>query len=172
MLARALKPYGGLVLWRSFVYGDGLGTSTPTRIGKEDLARQAFDTFVPLDGEFDHNVVLQIKSGPYDFQVREPLHPLLGGLHNSNVMMEVSANQGYTGHQIHVVNFAQQWRTYLDWDTMWNGTLTISQLLTSHAEGGRSLWGGGLACVSNIGDWLNYTGHVLAAANTYACGRL
>ena len=62
---------------------------------------------MPLDGKFDDNVVLQIKSGPYDFQVREPLHPLLGGLHNSNVMMEVSANQGYTGHQIHVVNFAQ-----------------------------------------------------------------
>jgi alpha-glucuronidase len=114
------------------------------------------------------------------------MHPLLGGLNATNVMMEVSANQGYTGHQIHVCNFAQQWRTYLDWDTMaghpeTNGTsgtdsgtpsLTIAHLLTARERGGASKWGGGLACVSNIGNVNNLTGHVLAAANTYACGRL
>ena len=69
MLAKALKPHGGFVLWRAFIYGDGLGADTRSHIGQEDLARQAFDTFQPLNGGFDDNVVLQIKSGPMDFQV-------------------------------------------------------------------------------------------------------
>ena len=91
----------------------------------------------------------------------------------SNVMMEVSSNQGYTGHQIHVCNFAQQWEYYFAWDTKWaSPSLTIAELLTSEARGGRSTWGGGLACVSNLGNFATYTGHVLAAANTYACGRM
>ncbi|EGB04646.1 hypothetical protein AURANDRAFT_10378, partial [Aureococcus anophagefferens] len=173
MLARVLKVRGGRVLWRSFIYGNGLGADPSNPIGQEDLARQAFDTFKPLDGSFDDNVILQIKSGPMDFQVREPLHPLLGGMPESNVMMEVSSNQGYTGHQIHVCNFAQQWEYYFAWDTKWaSPSLTIAELLTSEARGGRSKWGGGLACVSNLGNFANYTAHVLAAANTYACGRM
>merc|ERR1712166_116486 len=103
-----------------------------------------------------------------DFQVREPPHPLLGGMPKSNVMMEVSANQGYTGHQIHVVNLAQQWKTYLNWDTQWGrdgkgGKLTIANILTGKKNGGISTYGGGMACTSNIGNFRNYTGHVLAA---------
>lgn len=175
MLARILAPRGGRVLWRAFVYGNGLGADPNTKIGGEDLARQAYDTFKPLDGSFDKNVVLQIKSGPMDFQVREPLHPLLSGMPKSNVLMEVSANQGYTGHQIMVVNFAQQWRTYLDWDTMsgpGGSARSVASVLTAVAEGGHAAWGGGLACVSNLGNFNNMTAHVLAAANTYACGRL
>ena len=172
MLARLLRPRGGVVLWRAFVYGNPRPTA---RVGQEDLARQSYDTFKPLDGAFDGNVVLQVKSGPYDFQVREPVHPLLGGMPQTNVMMEVSANQGYTGHQIHVCNLAQQWKSYLEWDTMagpGGSSLTIAQLLTAEERGGASAWGGGMACVSNVGNRDNMTGHVLAAANTYACGRL
>jgi len=71
MLARVLKVRGGRVLWRSFIYGNGLGADPSNPIGQEDLARQAFDTFKPLDGSFDDNVILQIKSGPMDFQVRD-----------------------------------------------------------------------------------------------------
>lgn len=103
-----------------------------------------------------------------DFQVREPMHPLFGGMPRTNVLMEVSANQGYTGHQIHVCNFAQQWRSYLDWDTMagpHGGPLTIRELLTAEERGGVSAWGGGMACVSNVGNMANLTGHILAAAN-------
>ena len=206
MLARILKQHGDdkYVLWRAFIYGDGLGVDPQKidKIGQEDLARQAFDTFKPLDGTFDDNVILQIKNGPMNFQVREPPHPLyvlnafslffcldddsivffvlfirLGGMPKSNVMMEVSANQGYTGHQIHVVNLAQQWKTYLNWDTQWGrdgkgGPLTIATILTGTTHGGVSTYGGGMACTSNIGNFRNYTGHVLAASNTYACGRL
>ena len=181
MLARLLKKHGAnnYVLWRAFLYGDGLGVdpNKMDKIGQEDLARQAYDTFKPLDGTFDDNVILQIKNGPMDFQVREPPHPLLGGMPKSNVMMEVSANQGYTGHQIHVVNLAEQWKTYLNWDTQWGrdgkgGKLTIANILTGKKNGGISTYGGGMACTSNIGNFRNYTGHVLAASNTYACGRL
>ena len=188
MLARVLRKHASandravdsLVLWRAFIYGDGLGVDPHKmdKIGQEDLARQSYDTFKPLDGQFEDNVVLQIKNGPMDFQVREPPHPLLGGMPKTNIMMEVSANQGYTGHQIHVVNLAEQWSHYLQWDTMWGrdgtgkGKLTIGDLLTGKEHGGTSRWGGGMACTSNIGNFRNYTGHVLAAANTYACGRL
>lgn len=104
LLARALRPYGGIVMWRAFVYGNG-------KTAKEDRARQAYDTFVPLDGGFDDNVVVQIKNGPIDFQVREPISPLLAGaLTSTNVMMEVQAAQEYTGQAIHAVGLVRQVR--------------------------------------------------------------
>ena len=167
MMADALRASSNSswLLWRAFVYG------TDDAVGQEDLARQAYDTFEPLDGRFRDNVVLQIKNGPMDFQVREPISPLLaGGMPKSNVMMEVQAAQEYTGQQIHAVGLAKMWRHYLDTDTMWDAPKTgptVEDILTT-----RSNFGGGLACVSNFGDFANYTGHVFAAANAYACGRL
>lgn len=163
LLARAVKPIGGVVIWRAFVY-DG-----DTEIGHEDRARQAYNVFKPIDGGFDDNVVVQIKNGPMDFQVREPVSPLLaGGLTRTNVMMEVQAAQEYTGQQIHVVGLTTQWKSYLDFDTDLQGT-TVASILTGKANGGR---GKGMACVSNLGNWANLTGHLFAASNTYGCGRL
>ena len=109
------------------------------------------------------------------FAVREPPNPMIGGMQKSSIMMEVDAAQQYLGHQIHVVNLAQSWKWYLEWDTMFGedgGSLTVTDILTDEEKGGASLWGGGLACVSNIGNMNNYTAHVLAASNTYSCGRL
>jgi len=167
LLARALMGNGvgagggnGLVMWRAFVYGNGA-------IGAEELVKQAFDTFKPLDGEFDDNVVVQIKNGPMDFQVREPLHPLLGGLRKTNVMMEVQAAQEYVGQQIHAVNRVVEWKEYLDFDTQQSGKgSTIAKLLTSglfsKSSNASSGFISGMAAVSNLGTFANWTGHVLA----------
>lgn len=163
LLARAVAPHNGLVMWRAFVYGDG-------QIAAEDLARQSFDTFMPLDGKFDDNVVVQIKNGPMDFQVREPLHPLLGGLKQTNILMETQATQEYTGQGIHVVSLTKMWSYYMNWDTLWWGAgSTIGRLLSGKLPGAR---GRGMACISNLGNWANWTGSVLVASNTYGCGRL
>ena len=108
LLSNALLPHHGTLIWRAFVYGN-----LETKIGKEELVMQAYDTFVPLDGMFNTNVIVQIKNGPMDFQIREPLHPLLGGLKHTNVMMEVQCAQEYTGQQIHAVNLITMWKEYL-----------------------------------------------------------
>ena len=138
-------------MWRAFVYGNA-------DFGTEELVKQSFSTFAPLDGAFDHNVVLQIKNGPMDFQIREPLHPLLGALkkvpddarrsrsdyhalavanrgpaaRQTNVMMAVQAAQEYTGQQIHATNLVTMWSEYLDFDTRHNGPgSTIKKLLSN-----------------------------------------
>jgi alpha-glucuronidase len=144
LLARAVAPHGGIVMWRAFVYGVG-------SIATEDLAKQSFDTFMPLDGKFDDNVVLQIKNGPMDFQVREPLHPLLGGLKKTNVMIETQVTQEYTGQGIHVISLTQMWAYYMSWDTLWYGEgSTIGRLISGDLPGAR---GQGMACISNFGNW-------------------
>eukprot|EP00746_Dinoflagellata_sp_MGD_P039578 gnl/MRDRNA2_/MRDRNA2_195534_c0_seq1.p1 gnl/MRDRNA2_/MRDRNA2_195534_c0~~gnl/MRDRNA2_/MRDRNA2_195534_c0_seq1.p1 ORF type:complete len:580 (-),score=88.83 gnl/MRDRNA2_/MRDRNA2_195534_c0_seq1:16-1638(-) len=160
LLAAALKPHGGIVVWRAFIYGNG-------EIGKEDIAKQAYDTFMPLDGMFDSNVIVQIKNGPMDFQIREPVSPLISGLKHTHVMMEVQAAQEYTGQQIHAVNLVTMWEDYLNFDTKAHGAgSTIAKLLsnTSRIHG--------MAAVSNLGSFANWTGHVLAGSNTYGFGRL
>jgi alpha-glucuronidase len=150
-------------MWRAFVYGVG-------KIGGEDLALQSFETFMPLDGKFDDNVVLQIKNGPMDFNVREPLHPLLGGLKETNVMMETQVTQEYTGQGIHVISLTKLWEWNMRWDTLWWGEgSTIGRLLSGDLPGGK---GQGMACISNFGNFANWTGHVLVASNAYGCGRL
>ena len=162
LLAQAVAPVGGIIMWRAFVYGG-------PKMANIERAKQAYVTFMPLDGKFDDNVVVQIKNGPMDFQVREPISPLLAGaLKHTNLMMEVQATQEYTGQQIHAVGLTAQWKSYLDFDTMANAsatTTTVASLLT-----GRKNFG--MACVSNFGNWANVTGHVLAASNSYGFGRL
>ena len=95
MLARALQPYGGLVIWRCFVY-DCLQDWRDRSI---DRAKAAYDHFLELDGTFEENVLLQIKNGPIDFQVREPMNPLFGALKQTNHMLEFQVTQEYTGQQ-------------------------------------------------------------------------
>lgn len=113
MLAEALEPYDGLVLWRCFVYN----CLMDWRDRKSDRAKAAYDNFKPLDGLFMDNVVLQIKYGPMDFQVREPVSPLFGALKNTNTAMEFQITQEYTGQQKHLCYLMPLWKEVLDFDT-------------------------------------------------------
>ncbi len=166
MLAKALKPHGGLVIWRCFVYN----CQQDWRDRVTDRANAAYDNFMPLDGSFDDNVLLQIKNGPMDFQVREPVSPLLGGIKKTNVMLELQIAQEYTGQQRHVCYLAPMWKDVLDFDTCSEGKdSTVKSLLTGASAKGQL---SGIAAVSNTGNDMNWTGHDLAQANLYCFGRL
>jgi alpha-glucuronidase len=165
LLARALRPHGGVVFWRCFVYD----CAQDWRDRRTDRARAAYDHFVPLDGKFDDNVVLQIKNGPMDFQVREPVSPLIAGLHDTNIAVEFQIAQEYTGQQRHVCYLVPQWRQVLDFDMGTNGAATVAAIAAGRVNG-RAL--SGVCAVSNIGDDANWTGHKLAQANLFGFGRL
>ncbi|WP_369054287.1 alpha-glucuronidase [Kineococcus terrestris] len=159
VLARALAPHGGTVLWRCFVYDH----RQDWRDRSTDRARAAHDHFVPLDGRFDDNVVLQVKNGPMDFQVREPVSPLLGALRETTTAVEFQVTQEYTGQQQHVCYLAPQWSEVLRFD-FGEGT-SEPRTVADCARGG-------VVAVSNVGDSWCWTGHPLAQANLFAFGRL
>ncbi|MFL0554553.1 MULTISPECIES: alpha-glucuronidase family glycosyl hydrolase [Paenibacillus] len=166
MLAEALKPYGGLVIWRCFVYN----CFQDWRDRTTDRAKAAYDHFKPLDGQFEDNVILQIKNGPMDFQVREPVSPLFGAMPDTNQMLELQITQEYTGQARHVCYLVPQWKEILAFDTYAQGEGSEVAKIVSGSLYGRKL--GGVAAVSNIGDDRNWTGHILAQANLYGYGRL
>lgn len=166
MLARALAPYGGTLIWRCFVYNCG----QDWRDKRTDRARAAYDNFIELDGLFDDNVILQIKNGPMDFQVREPVSPLFGGLKKTNMILEVQIAQEYTGQQIDLCYLIPMWREILDFDTHAEGEGTTVQKIVNGTVYRQNLCG--MAAVINTGDDYNWTGNDLAAANTYGYGRL
>ncbi|WP_239616390.1 alpha-glucuronidase family glycosyl hydrolase [Cohnella mopanensis] len=166
MLAEALQPYDGVVIWRCFVYDclqDWRDRST-------DRAKAAYDHFRPLDGRFRENVVLQIKNGPMDFQVREPASPLFGGMRLTNQLLELQITQEYTGQQKHLCYLVPQWKEAIDFDTHALGEGSTVARVATGASFNRPL--GGFAGVANIGDELGWTGHILAQANFYGYGRL
>ncbi|MFD1955817.1 alpha-glucuronidase family glycosyl hydrolase [Paenibacillus thailandensis] len=166
MLADALEPFGGIVIWRCFVYN----CQQDWRDRKTDRARAAYDHFLPLDGKFRDNVILQIKNGPMDFQVREPVSPLFGGLKQTNQMLELQITQEYTGQQKHVCYLVPQWKEIVGFDTYAAGEgSTVAKAVSGELN---RLPLGGMAAVSNIGDDANWTGHPLAQANLYGYGRL
>jgi len=151
MLADALTPYHGIVIWRAFVYS----------ASNEDRAKQAYDEFKPLDGQFKSNVLVQIKNGPIDFQPREPFHPLFGAMPHTPLLLEVQLTQEYLGFSNHLVYLAPLFAECLNSDT--------------HAEGNGPTVAAtvsGIAGVANIGNDINWCGHPFAAANWYAFGRL
>ncbi|MCL2044136.1 MAG: alpha-glucuronidase [Treponema sp.] len=162
MLAKALKPHGGDVIWRCFVYN----CTQDWRDRSFDRARAAYDHFMPLDGAFDNNVILQIKHGPYDFQVREPVTPLFGALQKTRHVMELQITQEYTGHQIDLCYLPWFWQDIMDFDT--SGTEHNSRIKDI---AGSSLLEG-FSAVVNVGRDHNWTGHTLAQANLYGYGRL
>lgn len=166
MLAKALAPYGGIVVWRCFVYNCG----QDWRDQRTDRARAAYDHFMPLDGTFDDNVILQIKNGPMDFQVREPVSPLFGGLKKTNMILEVQIAQEYTGQQIDLCYLVPMWKEILSFDTYAEGEGTTVEHVVSGKSYGQSCCG--MAGVINTGDDVNWTGNDLAAANLYGFGRL
>lgn len=166
MLAEALEPFDGKVIWRCFVYNclqDWRDRST-------DRARAAYDHFKPLDGRFHPNVILQIKNGPMDFQVREPVSPLIGAMSETNQMMELQIAQEYTGHQIDLCYLIPQWKEVFSFDTYIKGEgSTIEKIVAGQIHPYRY---SGVVAVSNIGNDENWTGHTLAQANLYGFGRL
>ena len=147
MLARAIRPHGGALVWRAFVYNcrqDWRDTAT-------DRPAAAYDIYAPLDGQFDDNVILQVKHGPYDFQVREPMSPTLYAMPRTHLALEVQLAQEYTGHQIDLYAMNPMWREFAE-------DLAPERVCA-------------VAAVSNLGRDANYTGHPFAAVNLYGFGR-
>lgn len=160
MLADALKPHGGIVMWRAFVYNPD----------NDDRAKQAFNEFEPLDGQFRENVIVQVKNGPIDFQPREPFSPLFGGLKRTKIMPEFQITQEYLGQSNHLVYLAPLWKECLDSDTYCQGKGSTVARIT---DGTLYKWKlSAIAGVANIGEDTNWCGHHFAQANWYAFGRL
>lgn len=161
MLARALKPHGGIVMWRAFVYAN----EKP-----EDRVRQAYSEFAPLDGKFADNVIVQVKNGPIDFQPREPFHPLFGAMPRTPLMMEVQITKEYMGFATHLVYLGTLWQEVLRSDTYRprKGT-TVADVLDTPVRPGALT---GMAGVSNVGTDRNWSGSQFDQANWYAFGRL
>jgi alpha-glucuronidase len=169
LLANALAPHGGVVMYRAFVYNHHLDWKDP----KADRARAAYDIFHPLDGKFAANVIVQTKEGPIDFQTREPVSPLFAGLTQTSQTMEVQITQEYTGQQRHMVYLAPMWKQVLDFDMRAQDSsgqarsTPVKEILAGESFH-RPI--GGMVGVSGIGQqWL---GSPLAMANLYAFGRL
>jgi alpha-glucuronidase len=166
VIARALKPHGGIVFYRAFVYNHHLDWHDP----KNDRAKAAYDNFHPLDGQFDDNVVIQIKHGPIDFQAREPVSPLFSGLEKTNQAIELQITQEYTGQQRHLCFLAPMWKQVLDFDMYAGRDGTPVKDLVSGKAFHRPL--GGFVGIVNVGLDTNWLAHPLAMANLYAFGRL
>jgi alpha-glucuronidase len=167
VLAEAVAPYGGVVAWRCFVYD----SEQDWRDRAVDRAKAAFDEFTPLEGRFAANVVLQVKAGPMDFQVREPPAPLLGAMPGTSKLVEVQLAQEYTGQQVHACYLVPAWSDVLTFGTRGEGHgPRVSDLVLRGGAGDPALTG--MAGVANVGDSPNWTGHLLAQANLYGFGRL
>ena len=166
VMARALEPHGGVLFYRAFVYDHPLDW----RNLKNDRAKAAYDNFHPLDGKFDDNVVIQIKYGPIDFQVREPVSPLFGGLRRTNQAIELQITQEYTGQQRHLCFLVPMWKEVLDFDLHANEQGTPVKDLVAGRAFHRPT--GGLVGVANVGMDVNWLAHPLAMANLYGFGRL
>ncbi|MFV0291527.1 MAG: alpha-glucuronidase family glycosyl hydrolase [Mangrovibacterium sp.] len=157
MLAKSLKKYGGIVMWRAFVYNPQ----------GNDRAKQAYDEFMPLDGQFDDNVIVQIKNGPIDFQPREPFSPLFGAMKHTHMMPELQLTQEYLGFSTHLVYLPTLFDEFLQADTYADdvkGT-TIIERTTNYEYSA-------IAGVANIGDDVNWCGYTFAQSNWYAFGRM
>lgn len=142
MLADALKPYKGIVMWRAFVYSPS----------DADRAKQAYLEFEPLDGQFRNNVIVQVKNGPIDFQPREPYSPLFGAMQHTPLMAEFQVTQEYLGHSNHLAYLAPMWKEFFEF-------VAPASLKA-------------VAGVANIGTDADWCGHTFAQANWYAFGRL
>jgi alpha-glucuronidase len=160
MLARALAPHRGSVMWRAFVYTPA---AQPGQLS--DRARQAWDQFHPLDGKFDGNVLVQVKNGPIDFQPREPAHPLFGAMPLTSLMIEFQVTKEYLGFATHLAYLGPLFEETLRFDTRaGDRATTVAEVLERDK-------GGGIAGVANIGSSRNWTGSTFDQANWYAFGR-
>jgi len=161
LLADALAPHHGIVMWRAFVYSPD---------SNEDRVKQAAHEFAPLDGQFRDNVVVQIKNGPLDFMPREPFSPLFGAMPRTRLALELQLTQEYLGQSTQVAFLAPLWKEVLDADTFAHGPGSTVARVTDGSLKKHSL--SVIAGVANTGTDRNWTGHLLAQANWYAYGRL
>ena len=161
MLADAVAPHGGIVMWRAFVYSNEK---------KDDRFKQAYDEFKPLDGKFRKNVIVQVKNGPIDFQSREPFHPLFGATPQTPLMMEFQITQEYLGFATHLVFLSSLFKEVLQADTFAKGKGSTVAKVVDGSLYEHEL--SGMAGVANIGADRNWTGHLFGQANWYAFGRL
>jgi alpha-glucuronidase len=184
VIARALKPHHGVVMYRAFVYNHHLDWRDP----KADRAQAAYDYFHQLDGKFEDDVVLQIKYGPIDFQVREPASPLFGAMKQTNEAIELQVTQEYTGQQRHLVFLIPMWKETLDFDTHVDGLTLVKDIVSGRISSfgfqvsskdarnlkpeTRNSFLGGYNAVVNVGLDQYWLGHPLAMANLYGYGRL
>ncbi len=161
LLADALAPHDGIVMWRAFVYSH---ETSP------DRARQAYDEFVPLDGRFRDNVLVQVKNGAIDFQPREPFHPLFGAMPKTPLMMEFQITKEYLGFATHLAYLGTMYEETLRADTWVQGEgSTVAKVVDGSLQGSRLT---GMAGVANIGSDRNWSGSQFDQANWYAFGRL
>jgi alpha-glucuronidase len=161
MLADAVGPHGGIVIWRAFVY---------SHEQPDDRAKQAYSEFIDLDGKFRDNVLLQVKNGAIDFQPREPFHPLFGAMPKTPLMMEFQITKEYLGFATHLVYLAPMWEETLQSDTYRKGKgSTVAKVIDGSLHGYKHT---GVAGVANIGADRNWTGSHFDQANWYAFGRL
>ena len=161
MLAEALAPFHGIVMWRAFVYDASVD---PDRVKRAQLE------FLPLDTLFRPNVFVQAKNGPLDFQPREPVQPLFGSMVQTPMMLELQITQEYLGHSTHLVYLAPMWKEYFQFDLRVKGEgSTLASVVDGSLRHHRMT---GIAGVSNIGNDRNWCGHFFAQANWFAFGRL
>ena len=161
MLADAVAANGGIVMWRAFVYSD----EEP-----DDRAKQAYNEFKPLDGQFRDNVLVQVKNGPIDFQPREPFHPLFGAMPKTPLMMEFQITQEYLGQGTTLAYLAPMYKETLEADTYAAGRgSTVAEVVDGTLNNHKL---SGIAGVANIGDDRNWTGHQFGQSNWYTFGRL
>jgi len=160
MMADALKPYGGIVMWRAFVYSPK----------ERDRARQSYDEFIPLDGQFRDNVIIQVKNSPVDFQPREPFSPLFGAMKKKSIMAELQITQEYLGQSNQLVYLLTMWEEFLQSDTYQEGTGSTVARCTDGSIFPQKYTA--IAGVANIGLDTNWCGHHFAQANWYSFGRL
>jgi alpha-glucuronidase len=161
MLADALTPHGGVVMWRAFVYSSDVPV---------DRVKQAYDEFKPLDGTFRDNVLVQVKNGPLDFQPREPFHPLFGAMPKTPLMLELQITKEYLGQDTHLAYLGTLFEEVLDSDTYANGPgSTVGRVIDGSLHRYART---GIAGVSNVGTDRNWAGSHFNQANWYAFGRL
>ena len=161
MLADAVGPHGGIVIWRAFVY---------SHEQPDDRAKQAYTEFIDLDGKFRDNVLVQVKNGAIDFQPREPFHPLFGAMPKTPLMMEFQITKEYLGFATHLVYLSPMWEETLQADTYRKGKgSTVAKVIDGSLHGYKHT---GVAGVANIGADRNWTGSQFDQANWYAFGRL
>ncbi|OOG65898.1 alpha-glucuronidase family glycosyl hydrolase [Flavobacterium sp. A45] len=161
MLADALAPFSGIVMWRAFVYSEH---------DADDRAKQAYNEFVPYDGKFRDNVIVQVKNGAIDFQPREPFHPMFGAMPKTPLMMEFQITQEYLGFSTHLVYLPKLYQEVLESDTYRLGKgSSVAKIIDGSLDHHKIT---GIAGVANIGNDINWTGHPFAQANWYGFGRL
>jgi alpha-glucuronidase len=161
VMADALAPHGGTVIWRAFIYDEDVDP---------DRAKRAYIEFTKLDGQFRPNVLIQVKNGAIDFMPREPFHPLFGAMKQTSVMAEIQATQEYLGQAKHLVYLGTMWKEFLDADTYAKGKgSTVGKVVEGSVYPYRVT---GIAAVTNPGLNANWCGHHFSQSNWYAAGRL